>query len=172
MHFSLLRGFRALFLSVFVVFGLMVSLSPPAHAEELSVACGDPYEGGPECTEDVGLPYNYTVTYISGGSGGVRTPSFYTNSTGKICVSANFKVRTNKQNGDTPDRRYRVELYREDTFGDERVRDITWYAGVTSYSYNKTCWTGLADNSDYHVRFKKTVYDSGTLKGYGTVSYT
>lgn len=122
----------------------------------------------------IGLPYAYTITYISGGSHGVTSDKFYTNASGDICVSAHFKVKKMTDGGAWPDRRYTVKLYRVDTFGDELKKTVTWYAAqsTTSYSTDETCWYDLAAHSDYKLRWQKVTFDTGTLDGYGRIGVT
>ena len=77
---------------------------------------------GPDSIYSVGLPYTFTIDYISGGSTGVNTPSFYTNSTGKICIDPNLYVKTNADGGSQyNDNRYKALMYHNETFGDQHV---------------------------------------------------
>ena len=41
---------------------------------------------------NVGLPYTFHITYISGYWNGVQTPPFATNSTRQICIKPNLYV--------------------------------------------------------------------------------
>lgn len=118
----------------------------------------------------VGLPYTATVIYISGGDDGVKTPTFYTNASGKICVKPSLYVKADSVEGPSyNDNRYKVLLVR-DLAIDKTAK--TWNLNSDSDG-SKVCVTGLDKNSSYFVRIKKTDFVAQqTLAGSAVISYS
>lgn len=127
--------------------------------------------GAGPASASVVLPYNYTIDWINSGSGGVDSTVFRT-ANQKICVSYNFKVKALTTGGAFPDLTYTIRLYKHSFLGGTLTRSIQLQAApsTTAYSYGKTCWTGLENNADYYMNWNKSVSDTGSLNGYGTIS--
>lgn len=117
----------------------------------------------------VGLPYTATITYITGGSGGVGTPVFYTNSTAKICVKTNLSVTRNANNPASNDNRYVVKIIR-DLLADRVDKTIPFTTSDDNY---KVCVTGLDKNAAYFAKWEKVKrVDQQRLGGSGTITYS
>lgn len=115
------------------------------------------------------LPYTFTVTLLSGGSDGLESPKFLTNSAGKICVDPNLNPISDATAGSQyNDDRFYVELWRDNTTDD--------YIGTHHYeAFNEPnkCFTGLQTNKKHYIRLKKTKFVRGNnLGGNGVIKYS
>jgi opacity protein-like surface antigen len=117
----------------------------------------------PSVIQGVGLPYTGTVSGLSGGSDGVKSPVFATNSTGTICVDPNLHNQHDASSG-VNNSNFRIELYKDNSINDELQRT----AQFTLSSQPKTCFNGLTTNHNYYIKTKKNVFVEGQLMG-GTV---
>ncbi|QNE19617.1 hypothetical protein F1D05_18970 [Kribbella qitaiheensis] len=124
----------------------------------------------PSVIQAVGLPYTGTVTGLSGGSGGVTSPVFSTNSTGKICVDPNLHNEHDATGGaQNNDNNFRVEVYKDNSISDELQRTIQFSLS----SQLKTCVNGLTTNHNYYIKTKKNLMRDGqTMGGTVVISYT
>lgn len=140
----------------------LLMVAPPA-----ALAASD----APPALANVGLPYTFRVGFISGGSSGVDTPSFYTNSSGRLCVDPNLSVDFNEYyHGGSYSTRYKIRFMQERGFGDTEDAVRYFYA---SSDGRKVCVSGLNTNDDYHLNIRKTSYNTGVvLKGSGVLSYS
>ncbi|WP_432945797.1 hypothetical protein ACQPXM_06525 [Kribbella sp. CA-253562] len=118
----------------------------------------------PNVIQAVGLPYTMRVTGLSGGSGGVQSPVFATNSAGQICVDPALGNERDADSG-VNNSNFRIEVVKDNSISDELQRTIQFTLG----SQPKSCVSGLTTNHNYFIRVKKNVFVSGQLMG-GTVA--
>jgi len=117
----------------------------------------------------VSLPYDYTVTYISGGSSGVYTPHFFSSSTGKICVDSDLSTSTNGDyHGGPITDNYKTTIYKIDWGPDTPLYTLNWEGQTDGY---KRCVVNLPANTEMKLRIHKTNFEQGVImSGDGTVS--
>ena len=118
---------------------------------------------------DVGLPYKFTIKYISGGDNGVDSPDFSSNSSGKICVDPNLKRTQDAYADGANDGRFLIQLWEDkNNAGDSRIGTFNF----TLSSQGKQCYTSVPKNKKVYIRVKKTVFIlDELLGGDGQVTY-
>jgi hypothetical protein len=117
----------------------------------------------PNVIDAIGLPYTMRVTGLSGGSQGVKSPVFATNSTGRLCVDPAL-VNEHNANSGVNNSNFRIEVYKDNSLSDDLQRTMQF----TLSSQIKSCVGGLTTNHNYYIRVKKNVFVEGQLMG-GTV---
>lgn len=117
----------------------------------------------PSAVDAIGLPYTMRVTGLSGGSQGVKSPVFATNSTGRLCVDPALANERDASSG-VNNSNFRIEVYKDNSLGDDLQRTIQFTLG----SQPKSCVGGLTTNHNYYIRVRKNVFVEGQLMG-GTV---
>lgn len=117
---------------------------------------------------DVGLPYTFHVYGLSGPGANLSTPTFWTNSTGEICVKPDLYVSRHADAGAVyDDDRYTTQLVQNPS---TVILTANWTTNGDNYEY---CRYGLPPNTGFHVVINKTKFISGqTLDGSGVISYS
>jgi hypothetical protein len=120
--------------------------------------------------QGVGLPYTFTVSGLSGGSGGVQTPVFSTNATGRLCVDPNLRTTQNASGGSSRNNEdFRVEIWQDNSISDSKRITLQF----TGTSQPKKCTPGFKTNQNHFVKIIKNVFIEGHLMGGdGIISYS
>ncbi|MEV8377741.1 hypothetical protein AB0P21_33690 [Kribbella sp. NPDC056861] len=149
---------------------LGASNSLSASAATPSAPTNNGQTGVVNSIQGVGLPYTFTASGLSGGSGGVQTPVFSTNATGRLCVDPNLKTTHNASGGSSRNNEdFRVEIWQDNSISDSKRITLQF----TGTSQPKKCTPGFKTNQNHFVKIIKNVFIEGHLMGGdGIISYS
>ena len=97
---------------------------------------------------NVGVPYTFNITYISGGDDGVATPNMTSNASGEFCVNPALYRKTDAGSDAPNDDRFLIQLWQSNTLSDTKLGTFNFTLG----SQPKKCYTSVPHNKNVYSR--------------------